>query len=49
MTLEQAIKRLEAEYERAKNLDFVINPLAYALFQVWKEADQKRGRPKNDR
>ena len=49
MTLEQAIEMLKAEYERATKLDFVINPLAYALYQVWKKADRKRGRPKNDR
>ncbi len=49
MTLEQAIDMLKAEYERAKKLEFVINPLAYALYQVWKKADRKRGRPKNDR
>lgn len=42
MTLEEAIKLLESEYERAKRLDFVINPIAYALYQVWKKADCKR-------
>lgn len=49
MTLEQAIEMLKTEYERAIKLDFVINPIAYALYQVWKKADRKRGRPKNDR
>ena len=49
MTLEQAIEMLKTEYERAIKLDFVINPLAYALYQVWKKADRKRGRPRNDR
>lgn len=42
MTLEKAIERLKTEYERAKSLSYVINPLAYALYQVWKEADKKR-------
>ena len=42
MTLEKAIKLLEQEYERAKNLEFVRNPLAYALFRVWKKADGER-------
>jgi hypothetical protein len=46
MTLEQAIEMLKSEYERAKKLDFVINPLAYALHQVWKKADRKAGRPR---
>ena len=39
MTLRKAIKMLEAEYERAQKLDFVRNPLAYALYRVWREAD----------
>lgn len=39
MTLEKAIKRLEQEYERAKGLSYVRNPLAYALYRVWREAD----------
>lgn len=39
MTIDKAIERLKAEYERAKNLEYVRNPLAYALYQVWKIAD----------
>ena len=39
MTLEEAKKHLDEEYERAKNLEYVINPLAYALYQVWKKVD----------
>ena len=42
MTLEQAKELLDEEYERAKRLDYVYNPLAYALHQVWKKADKKR-------
>ena len=42
MTLEQAIELLKKEYERANNMDYVQKPLAWALHQVWKEAD-KRG------
>lgn len=41
MTLEQAIELLREKYERAKNLKYVINPLAWALYQVWKEADNQ--------
>lgn len=44
MTLEKAIERLKAEYERAKSLSYVVKPLAYALYQVWKEADKKKTR-----
>lgn len=43
MTLETAIKLLEQEYERAKGLPFVRNPLAYALYQMWKVADRQEG------
>ena len=43
MTLKKAIQMLEAEYERAKKLDFVHNPLAWALYQVWKKADAEKG------
>ena len=42
MTLQKAINRLEAEYEKAKNLPFVRNPVAYALYQVWRMADEKQ-------
>ena len=44
LTLEQAKALLEEEYERAQRLDYVINPLAYALYQVWKKADKERGK-----
>lgn len=42
MTLEKAIELLRREYERAKNMDYVKKPLAWALFQVWKKADAER-------
>lgn len=42
MTLEKAIKLLEKEYEKAKGLECVYNPLAYALYKVWKMADSPR-------
>lgn len=40
MTLDRAIKLLEAEYEKAKKLEWVHNPIAYALYKVWKLADK---------
>lgn len=43
MNINKAIQMLEAEYERAKQLKFVRNPLAYALYRVWKVADKKGG------
>ena len=42
MTLQKAIELLEAEYEKAKNIPFVRNPLSYSLYQVWRMADEKR-------
>lgn len=41
MTLEKAIKLLQQEYDRASRLAFIKNPVAYALFQVWKMADKR--------
>ena len=43
MTLKKAINLLEEEYERAKKLEWVRNPLAWALYQVWKKADAEKG------
>lgn len=42
MTIEKAKQLLEEEFERAKRLEYVKNPLAYALYQVWKMADAER-------
>ena len=42
MTLKKAINLLEKEYERAKKLEWVRNPLAWALYQVWKKADVEK-------
>lgn len=42
MRIETAISKLIKEYERAKNLEFVRNPVAYALYQVWKMADEEK-------
>lgn len=44
MTLEDAIEMLKSEYEKAKDKKWIINPLAYALFQTWKKADRTKGR-----
>ena len=42
MTLDKAKKLLDEEYEKAKKLEFVHNPMAYALYQVWQKADRER-------
>lgn len=44
MTLEDAIKLLEKEYERAQSMEYVKNPIAWALYQTWKKADKSRFR-----
>lgn len=40
MTIKTAIEMLEKEYEKAKKLSFVRNPIAYAVYQVWKMAER---------
>ena len=44
--LRKTVELLHNEYERAKQLDFVRDPLAYAVYQVWRAVD---GRRKNGR
>lgn len=43
MTIEKAIELLKAEYERAKEMEYVQKPLAWALFQVWRKVDRMKG------
>lgn len=40
MTLEAALKMVSVKYENAKKLDHIRNPLAYALYAVWRLADK---------
>lgn len=42
MNLQKAIKLLEQEYERAQKMCWVHNPLAWALYRVWKLADGQK-------
>lgn len=42
MTLDSAIRLLKEEYERAQKQEYIKNPLAYALYQVWKKADRRK-------
>ena len=44
MTLAKAITLLIDELEKAQGLEFVRNPMAYALYQVWKKADEERAK-----
>ena len=41
--LDHAITVLREEYDRATRLDFVRDPLGYALYQTWKKHDMKEG------
>lgn len=41
MTIAKAITLLIDEHDKAKNLEYVRDPVAYALYQVWKQADKE--------
>lgn len=38
---EKVISNLKSKYEEAQGLSYVINPLAWALYQVWKEVNDE--------
>ena len=42
MALEKAKALLDEEYERAKKLEYVRDPVAFALYSVWKKADKEK-------
>lgn len=42
MELERAIALLRAEYNWAKQQSWIKNPLAYALYLVWKDTDKRK-------
>lgn len=44
MTLKKAIALLKEKYEEGKRSKYVRDPLAWALYQVWKRADEGRDR-----
>lgn len=48
MTLEKAVKLLEEKYEQAKNMEYVQKPLAWALYQTWKEVDSMKYEKKKE-
>ena len=39
-TLEQAIENLKCVYEKAEKMECVFKPVAWALYQTWRFADQ---------
>ncbi len=40
MTIKKALFMVGVEYEKALKLEYVKNPLAFALYKVWKRADE---------
>lgn len=44
MTPEKAIKKFQEYYDRATKMSFIRNPVAWALYQTWKDADRERPR-----
>ena len=45
LTLYEAIAEVAAHYERAKALEYVKNPLGWALYNVWRLVDEVGCRP----
>lgn len=45
-TLAKAVTELRDNYDRAKMLSYVNDPLAWALYQTWKDFDGKGKRTK---
>lgn len=38
--LDKAIQFLREQYERAQQIEFIHNPLAWALYQTWRHVDE---------
>lgn len=43
MKIENAIKYLYKQYEKAKTMEYVKKPLAWALYQTWRYVDGQEG------
>ncbi len=48
MTIEKAIKLVAIEYATANKLEYIRDPVAYALYKVWKQADSKKRKDKKN-
>jgi hypothetical protein len=44
MTIEEAHKELDKQYQRAGKNEYVNMPVAWALYQTWKIADEDRAK-----
>ena len=43
--IEYAIKILKKNYERARKLEYVRDPISWALYYTWLQFDARRERP----
>lgn len=39
--IDRVVKMLEKEYAKAQTLEYVKNPMAFALYAVWKQVDKE--------
>ncbi len=44
MTIEEAVTLLRAMYDKSLTIPHIFNPVAWALYQTWREADARNGR-----
>ncbi len=44
MDIEDAIKLLQVHYDVIKKIEWIHDPVAFALYEVWKIADRKNGK-----
>ena len=42
MTIEEAIELVRKEYENDQESAYLVNPVAHALYEVWKKADREK-------
>ena len=48
MTIAKALKTVRAKYEWAKETPYINDPVAWALYQTWKEAEAKPKKKNGD-
>ena len=41
MTIDEAMKLLVEQYKKDKENEYIRDPVAHALYEVWKEADRQ--------
>ena len=48
MELDKIIELVKEKYEYANTQEWIMNPLAYALYQVWREVDSQKYEKKKE-